>query len=214
MTLKYDRQIWDRGVDRLCGIDEVGRGPFAGPVVAAAVVLDPKKRINGLDDSKKLTAARREQLAPRIREKALEWAIGEASVAEIDALNIVQATFLAMQRAVNGLKSAPQFVLIDGRDNPLFVYRDQDVRLASQSLVKGDTLSASIAAASIIAKVYRDELMVKQAEIYPQYGFESHKGYGTKLHCARLLEHGPCPLHRHSFIRKLFERSGLEIKEK
>jgi len=208
MTSKYDRKIWATGIARLCGIDEVGRGPLAGPVVAAAVVLDPQKRLNGLDDSKKLSAARREILAPRIREKALDWAIGQASVDEIDAMNILRATFLAMQRAVNGLKTKPEFVLIDGRDNPLLVYGEHTHGLPSQALIKGDTLSLSIAAASIIAKVYRDDLMVYYSESYPQYGFERHKGYGTKLHCERLLKHGPCPIHRKGFIKKLFERSG------
>ncbi len=208
MTSNYDRQLWDKGIARLCGIDEVGRGPFAGPVVAAAVILDPYKRVNGLDDSKKLTAARRELLAPRIRARALDWAIGEASVEEIDKLNIVRATFLAMQRALSGLKAPPGFILIDGRDNPTLFYKDRPVTIKSRALIKGDTLSRSIAAASIIAKVFRDELMAHYAESYPQYGFDHHKGYGTKMHCEALLQHGPCPLHRRSFTRKLFERNG------
>ena len=169
---RYERELWKEGLSLIAGVDEAGRGPLAGPVVAAAVILPKDTFLPGLDDSKKLSAARREILAPRIREKALDWAIGQASVDEIDAMNILRATFLAMQRAVNGLKTKPEFVLIDGRDNPLLVYGEHTQKLPSQALIKGDTLSLSIAAASIIAKVYRDDLMVHYSEAYPQYGFE------------------------------------------
>ena len=176
----------------ICGVDEAGRGPLAGPVVAAAVILDPSHPIVGLADSKKLSAARRERLAVEIREKSLAWAIAEATVEEIDTINILQATLLAMQRAVAKLLMVPCEVLIDGNRCPVL---DLPVR----AIVGGDATVAEISAASILAKTYRDAGMLELAEIYPKYGFDRHKGYGTADHLAALRVHGPSPVHRKSF---------------
>jgi len=176
----------------LCGVDEAGRGPLAGPVVAAAVMLDPGQRIEGLRDSKKLSAAARERLADAIRTHAIAWCVAEASVEEIDKLNILQATMLAMQRAVAGLDRAPDEVWVDGNRCPKWAWR-------SQAVVKGDDKVASIAAASILAKTARDQFMCKLHEDYPAYGFARHMGYGTVVHMAALKEHGACPQHRRSF---------------
>lgn len=175
-----------------CGVDEAGRGPLAGPVVAAAVILDPARPIAGLADSKKLTARRRETLAIEIREKALAWCVAEASVAEIDALNILQATLLAMQRAVSGLGCAPAEVLVDGNRCPM-------LDLPMRAIVGGDATVAVISAASILAKTVRDAGLLDLHARYPQYGFDRHKGYGTAAHLAALRERGPCPEHRTSF---------------
>jgi len=174
------------------GVDEAGRGPLAGSVAAAAVILDPARPIAGLADSKTLSPRRREQLATLIRERALAWHIAYASVAEIDALNILQATFLAMQRAVAGLSVAPELALIDGNRAPA-------LPCATRTIVKGDASVAAIAAASILAKTARDAELMRLHERYPEYGFDQHKGYGTALHLARLAQHGPCPEHRRSF---------------
>jgi ribonuclease HII len=176
----------------LCGVDEAGRGPLAGPVVAAAVMLNPDRRIEGLRDSKKLSAAARERLADEIRTHALAWCVAEASVAEIDQLNILQATMLAMQRAVAGLGRAPDEVWVDGNRCPKWTWR-------SQAVVKGDDKVASIAAASILAKTSRDQFMCQLHEDYPAYGFAKHMGYGTAVHMAALKAHGACPQHRRSF---------------
>ncbi len=176
----------------ICGVDEAGRGPLAGPVVAAAVILDPARPIVGLADSKKLSAARRERLASEIREKSLAWSIAEATVEEIDAINILQATLLAMQRAVAGLSLIPSEVLIDGNRCPA-------LDLPMRAIVGGDATVAAISAASILAKTYRDAGMLELAARHPQYGFARHKGYGTAEHLAALREHGPSPVHRKSF---------------
>jgi ribonuclease HII len=176
----------------LCGVDEAGRGPLAGPVMAAAVMLDPGRPIEGLRDSKKLSATARERLAGEIREHAAAWCVAEASVAEIDRLNILQATLLAMQRAVAGLGRAPDDVWVDGNRCPNWTWR-------SQAVVKGDDKVAAIAAASILAKTARDQFMCRLHDEYPAYGFASHMGYGTAAHLAALKAHGACPQHRRSF---------------
>jgi ribonuclease HII len=176
----------------LCGVDEAGRGPLAGPVMAAAVMLDPERPIDGLRDSKKLSAAARERLANAIRERAAAWCVAEASVAEIDQLNILHATMLAMQRAVAGLGRAPDEVLVDGNRCPNWAWR-------SQAVVKGDDRVAAIAAASILAKTARDHFMCSLNDDYPAYGFAQHMGYGTAAHLAALKAHGACPQHRRSF---------------
>jgi ribonuclease HII len=176
----------------LCGVDEAGRGPLAGPVMAAAVMLDPAQPIDGLRDSKKLSAAARERLADEIRLRAVAWCVAEASVAEIDQLNILQATLLAMQRAVAGLSRAPDDVWVDGNRCPNWAWR-------SQAVVKGDDKVAAIAAASILAKTVRDQFMCRLHDEYPAYGFARHMGYGTALHLAALKAHGACPQHRRSF---------------
>ncbi|MDD5324385.1 MAG: ribonuclease HII [Polaromonas sp.] len=176
----------------IAGVDEAGRGPLAGPVVAAAVILDELQPIKGLADSKKLTALRREKLYDEILGKALCCSIAQASVEEIDTLNILQATLLAMQRAVAGLRLRPHKVLVDGNRLP-------PVSILAEAIVKGDALVPCISAASILAKVYRDRWCAEYHLEYPQYGFASHKGYGTEQHLAALREHGACPQHRKSF---------------
>jgi ribonuclease HII len=176
----------------LCGVDEAGRGPLAGPVTAAAVMLDPGRPIDGLRDSKKLSAAARERLANEIQGRALAWCVAEASVAEIDRLNILQATLLAMQRAVAGLGRAPDEVWVDGNRCPDWGWR-------SRAVVRGDDRVAAIAAASILAKTARDRYMCRLHEEYPAYGFARHMGYGTAAHLAALKAHGACPQHRRSF---------------
>lgn len=176
----------------LCGVDEAGRGPLAGPVVAAAVMLDPGKPIEGLRDSKKLSARARERLADEIRNNAAAWCVAEASVAEIDRLNILHATMLAMQRAVAGLQRPPDEVWVDGNRCPEWAWR-------SQAVVKGDDKVASIAAASILAKTARDHFMCRLHQEFPAYGFDRHMGYGTAAHLAALKAHGACPHHRRSF---------------
>jgi ribonuclease HII len=188
----------------LCGVDEAGRGPLAGPVVAAAVMLDPERPIAGLRDSKKLSAAARERLAAEIRLHAAAWCVAEASVAEIDQLNILQATLLAMQRAVAGLAIAPDEVWVDGNRCPDWEWR-------SQAVVKGDDKVASIAAASILAKTSRDQLMCRLHQDYPAYGFARHMGYGTAAHLAALNTHGACPQHRRSFapVKLILDQANL-----
>jgi ribonuclease HII len=176
----------------MAGVDEAGRGPLAGPVVAAAVILDDRNPIKGLADSKKLTALRREKLYDEIRAKALCCSIALATVEEIDAVNILQATMLAMKRAVEGLRLKPNKVLVDGNRLPTLV-------VLAEAIVKGDALVPCISAASILAKVYRDRWCAEYHLEYPQYGFASHKGYGTVAHLAALQEHGACPQHRRSF---------------
>ena len=176
----------------VCGVDEAGRGPLAGPVVAAAVILDPAYRIAGLNDSKKLSAVRRAELAVRIRADALSWAVAEASVEEIDRLNILHATLLAMQRAVAGLAIRPERVLVDGNRCPR-------LDIPVEAVVRGDGKIAAIAAASVLAKTVRDAGMRALHEHYPQYGFDRHMGYPTEAHCAALVAHGASPAHRRSF---------------
>ena len=181
----------------ICGVDEAGRGPLAGPVCAAAVILPEGELIPGLNDSKKLTDKKRRELFPIIKEKAVAYGIAFASEAEIDEINILQATFLAMKRAIEQLDGKADFALIDGN-------RETDFGVPCLTVVKGDSRSANIAAASVLAKVTRDIYMEELAEKYPQYGFEIHKGYGTKAHYAALTEHGMCDAHRRSFLRKFY----------
>lgn len=182
----------------ICGIDEAGRGPLAGDVYAAAVVLNDDVVINGLNDSKKLSEKKREQLFDEIIAKADSYCIATASVAEIEEFNILQATFLAMRRAYEGLNVSVEMALVDGN-------RDPQLSCATQTVVKGDGTSASIAAASILAKVSRDRYMKQIAEEYPQYRFDKHKGYGTKLHYELLEKYGPSSVHRMSFLKKFYE---------
>ncbi len=187
---------WDDEI--ICGVDEAGRGPLAGPVFAAAVILDPTRPIEGLRDSKKLTEAKRDLLAPLIKANALAWAIAEASEAEIDRLNILQASMLAMKRAVEALKAVPTLALIDGNHCPKMMVR-------SIAIIDGDNKVIAISAASILAKTARDAALVVLHQTYPQYGFDQHKGYPTALHLERLREHGVSPVHRRSYapVRKL-----------
>ncbi len=194
---QIEQRYLNEGFQCICGIDEAGRGPLAGPVCAAAVILPPNFVIPGLDDSKKLSDKRRRELFPIIKESALAYGIGFADEKEIDEINILQATFLAMERAVAALSVKPDLLLIDGN-------RKKDFGIPAETVVHGDSLSASIAAASVLAKVTRDDLMLEIAEAYPGYGFEIHKGYGTKAHYAALRELGPCPIHRMSFLRKFY----------
>ncbi len=179
-------------MEKLCGVDEAGRGPLCGPVVAAAVILDPARPIDGLADSKKLSEKRREKLAIEIREKALAWCIAEASVEEIDRLNILHATMLAMQRAVAGLALVPDRVLVDGNRCPR-------LEVPCEAVVKGDSLVAEISAASILAKTARDAQLLELDKRYPQYGLAGHKGYPTAAHLAALRAHGACDIYRKSF---------------
>jgi len=193
---KYEREAAERGFSVVCGIDEAGRGPLAGPVCAGAVILPFGTEIDGLNDSKKLTDKKRRELYDVITAKASAWGVAFASEQEIDEINILQATFLAMQRAADKLGVRPELLLIDGN-------RARDFGIPAETIVKGDSLSANIAAASILAKVTRDRLMEELALTYPQYGFEIHKGYGTKKHYEALREFGPCPIHRRTFLRNL-----------
>ena len=181
----------------ICGVDEAGRGPLAGPVCAAAVILPKGLVIPGLNDSKKLSDKRRRELFPIIQQEAVSFGIAFASQEEIDEINILQATFLAMRRAMEQLNPQPEFALIDGN-------RETDFGVPCKTVIKGDSLSANIAAASVLAKVTRDNWMMEAAEKYPGYGFEIHKGYGTKAHYAALEKLGPCPIHRGTFLKKLY----------
>lgn len=199
-----ERTMWEiedalyaKGVQVICGVDEAGRGPLAGPVCAAAVILPPHIEIPGLNDSKKLTDKRRRELYPLIIEKAVAYGIAFADHNEIDEINILLATYLAMERALSQLTVKPDIALIDGN-------RAKDFGLPVQTVVHGDSLSANIAAASILAKVTRDDVMLQMAESYPQYGFAVHKGYGTKAHYQALAQYGPCPIHRMTFLKKLY----------
>ena len=185
------------GIEIICGVDEAGRGPLAGPVCAAAVILPKGLEIPGLNDSKKLTDKRRRELMPVIKEQALAYGIAFASHTEIDEINILQATFLAMERALAELKIKPDLALIDGN-------RQKDFGINVETVVKGDSRSANIAAASVLAKVTRDDYMEAMAQEYPGYGFEIHKGYGTKAHYEALRNLGPCPIHRMSFLKKFY----------
>lgn len=193
---KLENEIYDSGETLLCGVDEAGRGPLAGPVCAAAVSLPRGLEIEGLNDCKKLSEKKREELFDIICSSAVSFGIAFASVDEIEKLNILNAAMLAMNRAIERLEPAPTLALIDGN-------RDSAIKMPSRCVVKGDAKCADIAAASILAKVTRDRYMLEMAERYPQYGFEKHKGYGTKAHYAALREFGPCPIHRMSFLRKM-----------
>ena len=194
---EIEQACFAEGFSLICGVDEAGRGPLAGPVCAAAVILPPYLSIEGLNDSKKLSDRKRRELYDIITAQAVAYGIAFADEKEIDEINILQATFRAMERAIQKLEVRPQLALIDGN-------RARDFGLPVRTIVKGDSLSASIAAASILAKVTRDRLMEQQALLYPQYGFEVHKGYGTKRHYEALREYGPCPIHRRSFLKKFY----------
>ncbi len=193
----YEHICYDEGFEIVCGIDEAGRGPLAGPVCAAAVVLPRDLEIEGLNDSKKLSDKRRRVLFDEITAQAVTYGIAFATEQEIDEINILQATFLAMRRALAQLSIQPSIALIDGN-------RETDFGLPVRTIVKGDSLSANIAAASILAKVTRDDFMLEQAKLYPEYGFDIHKGYGTKAHYEALRKYGPCPIHRRTFLKKFY----------
>ncbi len=194
---EFEKKQQAMGYQFICGVDEAGRGPLAGPVCAAAVILPLGAEIPGLNDSKKLTDKKRRELFPVICEKAIAYSIAFASHEEIDTVNILQATYLAMERAIKGLSVTPDFALIDGN-------RAKDFGVSLETVVGGDGRSASIAAASVLAKVTRDDVMLKMAEEYPGYAFEIHKGYGTKAHYEALTKLGPCPIHRRSFLKKFY----------
>lgn len=197
---QIEHRFFETGVQVICGIDEAGRGPLAGPVCAAAVILPQDLVLPGLNDSKKVPDKRRRELYDLITDQALAYGIAFASNEEIDEINILQATFLAMKRAVAQLSLRPDLLLLDGN-------RETEFGIPVQTVIKGDSKSANIAAASILAKVTRDRYMEQLAQEYPQYGFEVHKGYGTKRHYAALQEYGPCPAHRMSFLKKFYEKS-------
>jgi ribonuclease HII len=194
---EIENSYFEKGFRLICGVDEAGRGPLAGPVCAAAVILPPNHNIPGLNDSKKLSDKKRRELYPLIKDQAVAYGIAFASEQEIDDINILQATFLAMQRAIDQLSVKPDLALIDGN-------REKDFGVPVKTVVHGDSLSASIAAASVLAKVTRDDLMLKLSEQYPQYAFDIHKGYGTKAHYEAISAHGPCPVHRMTFLKKYY----------
>lgn len=194
--LQYEKQAYNKGYKAVCGVDEAGRGPLAGPVCAAAVILPEGLLLDGVNDSKKLTEKKREMLFDVIKEQALSYSIAFATVEEIESLNILNATMLAMKRAVEGLDIPADFAYIDGNRVP-------SLDIPSQYIIKGDALSMSVAAASILAKVSRDRLMLEYAKEYPEYSFEKHKGYGTKVHTDALKKFGPSPIHRMSFLGKI-----------
>ena len=194
--LYYENLYGKNGEKIVCGVDEAGRGPLAGRVYAAAVIMPQSVIVDGVNDSKKLTEKKRENLFEKITENALSYSIAWADEKEIDEINILQSTYLAMKRAVEKLKTKPDMVLVDGNRLPEF-------GIPAKSIVKGDSLSHSIACASILAKVSRDRYMCKEAEKYPEYLFEKHKGYGTKLHIEALKKYGPSPIHRKTFLKKI-----------
>ena len=194
--LEYEKMYCSQGYKAVCGVDEAGRGPLAGPVCAAAVIFPEGLVIDGIDDSKKLSEKKREKMFDIIKKEAIAYSVKWASVDEIESINILNAALLAMKRAIEGLEVPADFALIDGNKTP-------DISIPCISIVKGDALSQSIGAASILAKVSRDRLMLELAEKYPEYHFEKHKGYGTKLHCDALLKYGPCEIHRPSFLKKI-----------
>lgn len=194
---QIENEYFEKGIKWICGVDEAGRGPLAGPVCAAAVILPANIEIPGLDDSKKLSDKRRRELFPVIKEQAVAYGIAMVDHETIDEINILQATLLAMEQAISQLSVKPELALIDGN-------RKKDFGVEAETVVHGDSRSASIAAASILAKVTRDDLMLQMAQQYPEYGFEVHKGYGTKAHYAALTEHGPSPIHRMTFLKKLY----------
>ena len=202
MFYDFENALAEKGFTAVCGIDEAGCGPLAGPVYAAAVILDPNDPIEGLNDSKKLTEKKREALFPEIQKRARAWAIASASAKEIDEINILQARLLAMRRAVELLDTRPDHALVDGNRDPNLP------DIPSLLIIGGDGKSASIGAASILAKVARDRAMLELDAQYPQYLFKKHKGYPTKLHEEKLLEFGSCPEHRETFLKKIWERNG------
>ena len=194
--IEYEQNAELKGYKAICGVDEAGRGPLAGPVCAAAVILPPNTIIDGVNDSKKLTEKKREALFDVIKETAVSYSIAYASVEEIESINILNATMLAMKRAVEGLDVKADYAMIDGNKMP-------PLDIDGETIVKGDAISMSIACASILAKVSRDRLLYEYAKEYPQYQFDKHKGYGTAAHREAILEYGPCPYHRMSFLKKI-----------
>lgn len=196
--LGFEKEALAKGYKSVCGVDEAGRGPLAGPVCAAAVILPEGVIIDGVNDSKKLSEKKRESLFDVIREQALSYSIAYATVDEIEEINILNATMLAMRRAIDGLEIKADYAMIDGNKIP-------PIDIDAECIVKGDAKSMSIACASILAKVSRDRLLYKYAEEYPMYGFDKHKGYGTKVHREAILKYGPCPYHRKSFLKKLYK---------
>ncbi len=200
--LELEKAALHRGFKYICGVDEAGRGPLAGPVCAAAVILPDNLEIEGLNDSKKLSEKKREALFDIITEKALAYSIAFGTLEEIEEFNILEATFIAMNRAIDGLEIKSDFALIDGNRVP------KEIKIPCETVVKGDAKSASIAAASILAKVTRDRLLLEYDKKYPQYNFKKHKGYGTKEHTDLILKYGPCDIHRMSFLKKLLGEKG------
>lgn len=196
--LEFEKEALAKGYKSVCGVDEAGRGPLAGSVCAAAVILPEGVIIDGVNDSKKLSEKKRESLFDVIREQALSYSIAYATVDEIEEINILNATMLAMRRAIDGLEIKADYAMIDGNKIP-------PLDIDAECIVKGDAKSMSIACASILAKVSRDRLLYKYAEEYPMYGFDKHKGYGTKVHREAILKYGPCPYHRKSFLKKLYK---------
>lgn len=196
--LYYENTAYEKGYNLVCGVDEAGRGPLAGPVCAAAVVLPKGLILEGVNDSKKLTEKKREALFDVITEQALDWSVAFATVEEIEEINILNAAMLAMKRAVEGLKNPVDFAIIDGNRKP-------PLEMDCEAVVKGDAKSMSVAAASILAKVSRDRILRQYAVDYPQYRFEKHKGYGTKVHVEALKKYGPCEVHRPSFLKKILK---------
>ncbi|MEE1239547.1 MAG: ribonuclease HII [Acutalibacteraceae bacterium] len=194
---EYEKAAMTSGFNIICGVDEAGRGPLAGPVCAAAVILSPDTVIEGLDDSKKLSEKKRERLYGEITEKAIAYCVAYGTLEEIEKVNILEATFLAMNRAIEGLNVKPDFAIIDGNRVP------KGIKIPCATLVKGDSKSMSVAAASVLAKVTRDRLMLTYDEKYPQYNFKKHKGYGTKEHTELIKEYGPCEIHRLSFLKNI-----------
>lgn len=199
LTMEKEAEWRAKGFSAVCGIDEAGRGPLAGPVVAAAVILPAGIELPGVNDSKKITEKKREVLFDFVKEHALAYGIGQASEQEIDEINILQATFLAMRRAVEALDVPADFALVDGN-------RIQGLDIPAETVIGGDGKVLSIAAASILAKVTRDRYMREMAQTYPEYGFEKHKGYGTKAHYAAIEQYGICPLHRRTFLKKILNK--------
>lgn len=197
VDFEIEKEYTEKGFQLICGIDEAGRGPLAGPVCAAAVIFPIGTEIEGLNDSKKLTEKKREMLFPIITKKAIAYGIGFASEQEIDEINILNATFLAMRRAVEALGISPDLLLIDGNQKPKIGVGEE------VTVIKGDAKSVSVAAASVLAKVSRDRYMLEKAQEYPQYAFEKHKGYGTKLHYEKIAEYGVSPIHRKTFLKKI-----------
>lgn len=196
--LEFEKEALAKGYKAVCGVDEAGRGPLAGPVCAAAVILPEGVIIDGVNDSKKLSEKKRESLFDVIREQTLAYSIAYATVDEIEEINILNATMLAMRRAIDGLNVKADYAMIDGNRLP-------QLDIDAECIVKGDAKSMSIACASILAKVSRDRLLYKYAEEYPMYGFDKHKGYGTAAHREAILKYGPCPYHRKSFLKKLYK---------
>lgn len=199
---EFEDNARQQGFKMICGVDEAGRGPLAGPVCAAAVILPQDAVIEGLNDSKKLSEKKREKLYDVIIEKAAAYAIATASVEEIEEYNILNATFLAMNRAINGLPQKADYAIIDGDKKP------KGITVECEAVVKGDSKSMSVAAASILAKVTRDRMMCEYGEKYPVYGFAEHKGYGTKKHREAIIKYGACDIHRPSFLKKIYEKQG------